>query len=157
MNGSRKELNSFWEYLKVYMRITKLRDVNYNYYSKIEDHSFDNYSIEQFLIVCKLKRMEELGTVNRDVAKTLHEILDMKIDVDKKIGEESIKALYSHSNVSDRLAELHKKSEELSECLKKHNLSIDEFDFNYVIDLMINGENKSKTEKDITVRTKKID
>ena len=152
-----KEFSLFEEYIKVHMRAKKIRNINYKYYSQISTHEYDDCTIEQFLILCKLNRMEELSVINDSVSSKLREILDIKKQVDKMIGEETKKILYIDSYKSNSLPELHKMSEAINNKLKKYHLTMDDISFVDMLDATIKVENNKEYTKDQNVRTKRMD
>lgn len=157
MSNIKKELNSFEEYIKVYMKVIKIKSVNYKYYSKITSHEYDDCTIEQFLILYKLNRMKELGVISDAVSDKLNEILSIKNQIDNLIGKEASKVLYSNSNASNSLEELNKMSETIHNQLKKYHLTTEDLSFADMIDSIIKEENNIIGKEDKNVRVKRID
>ena len=151
-----QEFASFEKSLKIYMKYIKVRDITRNYLSKVTGEDYNTYTIEQFLILYKLNRMEELGVISEKIASDLREILEVKKEVDTLTGKEAKKELYDPSYKSADLQELHKMSETIYTHLKKYHLTIDDISFEDMIDASIK-EKDNKTIKEDNIRVKRMD
>ncbi|MBQ6546681.1 MAG: hypothetical protein IJL74_01630 [Bacilli bacterium] len=157
MSNIKKELTSFEEYIKINMKAIKMRNIKHKYYSEIASHDYDDYTVEEFLTLCKINRMEELGVINESVSSKLKELIDIKMQVDDLIGEEARKVLYYNSSAPNYLKDLHKMSEAINNKLKKYHLTMGDISFVDMLDATIKVENNKEYTKDQNVRTKRID
>ena len=156
MTNIKKEFTSFEKFLKIYMKAFKVRDISRNYISKVAGDNYNEYTIEQFLLLYKLNRMEELGVISKTIANDLKGLLDVKKEVNTTIGEEARKQLYDPSYNSDYLSELHKRSEMIDTELKKYHLTIDDISFEDIIDTIIKEENNITVKED-SIKVKRMD
>ena len=157
MNDIKKEFTSFEKFLKVYTKGIKVRDITRNYISKGIGSEYGNYTIEHFLILYKLSRMEELGVVSEKIANDLKEILDIKTKVGIMIGEEAKKELYIESYKSADLPKLHEMSGIINDHLKNYHLTIDDISLVDMIDAIIKEENNINIKEDNNIKVKRID
>lgn len=155
MTDINKEFASFEQYLKIYMKGIKVRNITRHYFSNMDDYS--NFTIEQFLLLYKLSRMEELGTVNGEIANSLREILDMKMHIGSIIGEEAKKELYDPSYKNDDLQRMRQSLKTINSHLKKYHLTIDDIKFADVFDVYIKSENNEFMQEDNNIRVKRMD
>lgn len=156
MNNIQKEFDSFESWLKIYMKGMKVRSVTRNYLSEASGNNYGNYTIEQFIILYKLNRMEELGVINEDIASNLRELLDMKMHVGSIIGEEAKRALYDPTYQTEDLSKLHKMTEKIDNHLKKYHLTMDDISLKDMIDTSIKEENKESIKDNNNIRIKRI-
>lgn len=156
MSNIKKEFATFEKNLKIYMSFIKVRNITRNYLSETEGNKYNNYTIEQFLLLYKLNRMTEMKVINESVSNKLKELLDIKMQVDNLIGEETRKGLYIESYKSSTLPELHKMEDIINKELKKYHLTIEDINFQEMIDLSIKTENNiTKTENNnVRIKTK---
>jgi len=155
MTDIKKEFDTFEEYLKIHMKVIKVRDITRRFFSDTTDHEYDELTIEQFLVLYKLNRMEELGIIKKDVASYLKELLDMKMHIGTIIGEEAKRKLYDPSYNSNDLEKLHKMSETIDKHLKKYHLTIEDINLNEMLESSIKKE-QSKTVQNNNTRIKRI-
>ena len=157
MSNIKKELTSFEEYIKINMKAIKMRNIKHKYYSEIASHDYDDYTVEEFLTLCKINRMEELGVINESVSSKLKELIDIKMQVDDLIGEEARKVLYYNSSAPNYLKDLHKMSDTIDSKLKKYHLTTDDINFTDMIDSVIKIENNLVPKGNKNIRMKTID
>lgn len=157
MNDIKKEFISFEKFLKIYTKSIKVHSITRNYLTKEDGSEYNDYTIENFLILYKINRMEELGVVSEKIASNLKEILDIKTKVGAMIGEETKKELYIQSYKSPDLPKLHKMAEVINNHLKNYHLTIDDISLVDMIDAGIKEENSITIKKDNNIKIKRID
>lgn len=156
MENIKKEFISFEKYFKIYIKTTKVRDITRNYIST-PTYDYDDYTIEQFLILYKLNRMEEIGIINETIANDLKGILDMKRHVGAIIEEETKKELYVLSYKSTDLPKLHKMVKTIDNHLKKYHLTPDDISFKDMLDASVKAENTEPIKDDNNIKVKKME
>lgn len=153
MNNIEKEFDIFEEGLKVYSKVKKVNSITRRFLSEEE---YGNYTIEQFLVLYKLNRMEKLGVVNQNIASTLKEMLDMKRHVATVIGDEAKRAMYDPAYNATDLSKLHDIDNKINNHLKKYHLTIEDISLKDIVDTSIMIENNELTKEGFA-RTKRID
>lgn len=156
MSNIKKEFTLFEKFLKIYIKSIKVRNITRDYLSKGIGSEYNDYTIEHFLLLYKLNRMEELGIVNKKIASDLKEIIDIKTKVGNMIGEETKKELYIESYKSSDLPKLHKMSGIINKHLKNYRLTIDDISLVDMIDANIKEKNDIVV-KENNVKIKKMD
>lgn len=157
MNDIKKEIYLFEKHLKLYTKSIKVHNITRNYFSKGIGSEYDDYTIEHFLLLYKLSRMEEIGVVSEKIARDLKEIIDIKTKVGTMIGEEAKKELYIESYKSSDLPKLHKMAEAINNHLKNYHLTIDDISLVDMIDLSIKEENNINKKEENNIKIKRID
>ena len=158
MSNIKKEISSFEEYLKIYIKGKKVQNITHKYLSNTNnDKNYDDYTIEHFWALYKLNRMEELGVINERISNELKEILDMKRHINVILGEETRKEFYNPLYKSADLPKLHKSLDTINNHLKKYHLTADDISLTDIIDLSIKIENNLPINESKNIRVKRID
>ncbi len=157
MTDIKKEFTAFEKYLKTYMKGMRVRNITRMYISSADEIDYSNYTIEQFIVLYKLCRMEELGVISREIADNLREILDMKRHIATIIGGEAKRELYEPSYRSVLLPKLHKTIDTIDSHLKEYHLTIDDINLVDMLDASIKDENKPYIKEENNIRVKRMD
>ena len=157
MSDIEKEFNSFERFLKIYIKGMKVRNITRNYLSRPSERGYNDYTIEEFLILYKLSKMEEMGVISDKKATDIKEILDIKRQVDARTIEEAKREMYEETYRSRDLPELNKLSATINNYLKKYHLTIDDMNFTEMIETSIKKENNEKVKEDSNIRIKRKD
>ena len=145
-------------HLKNYCMITDIGEITWliEHYAPVEcSKKFDEYTIEEFLIMYKIGRLFDLGVVSKKEAVKLKELYDLKLLIDSKIGDEHRKEI-DNFNIYEpnktrlsnpRLEELKKKSEQIDNLLVKYHLTPEDFELENIFDNLIKSENYNNSHR----------
>ncbi|MBR3661505.1 MAG: hypothetical protein IKN63_06395 [Bacilli bacterium] len=144
-------------YLKNEMYTKNIRDINFE--SPISNlYAYKNYTIEDFFVFYKIKKLYKLGIINNKIKTLLTEIYDIKLQLQRELGELLYRNLFkSEEDLENKefytitISELDKKIAVIDANLSKYHLLPSEFEFSNAIKTLIKNEHydQNSNEEDL--------
>ena len=132
--------------LKSYFMIKRVGDI-----TSFVEHSapvkctkkFDNYTVEDFLIIYKINRLLELGIISDKKAKLLNDLYNMKLRIREYIADEFYKNLDNFGTIKNNLKidKLNEQLNEINKILIEYHLTLEDFELKNTFDNLIKSEN----------------
>ena len=119
--------------LKSRSEITRIGDViwDHMHFHNVEcTNEYNDYTIEEFLVLFKIKYLENIEKIDKDTAESLEKLFLLKLKLEDKIGELTRRELYEHDKVNEDdvnnvFTELHK----IDNVLEKYGLIFHDDDY----------------------------
>lgn len=119
--------------LKCRGEVMRIGDVIYDHMrSHIVDctDEYNDYTIEEFLVLFKIKYLENIEKIDKDTAESLEKLFLLKLKLEDKLGELTRHELYEKNKVDEEVVnnvfvELHK----IDNVLEKYGLVFEDDDY----------------------------
>ena len=119
--------------LKCRGEVMRIGDVIYDHMrSHIVDctDEYNDYTIEEFLVLFKIKYLENIEKIDKDTAESLEKLFLLKLKLEDKLGELTRHELYEKNKVDEEVVnnvfvELHK----IDNVLEKYGLVLHDDDY----------------------------
>ena len=107
-------------------RVTKIGDIVWeqrNSHNVECTNEYNNYTIEQFLVLFKIKYLNNLAIIDDETKDSLEKLYKMRIELNRRMGELAYKDLYGETKSNHETIEsLYKNLDKIDRVLDKYHL-----------------------------------
>lgn len=154
-----ENMDQILEFLNIYlqsklagMKISEMKWdlLHYSYQESDNIEEYDDFKLEEFIILYKIDRLIDLNIINEKIGKKLKDIFYLKKELENKLL--SLVSIGNFDNNKELINDICKKIKKIDEKLNKYKLINNKLDLKKIIDNNIFDNHKDylyKTKKDI--------
>ncbi len=162
MSGKEKIFELIIDYIKVNLSLKTIGELKHDtngYCAVSVDSKYDKYTLEQFIVLCKIDKLERKRIISSNIANNLRKLYEEKIEINKKIGDFAICQITGKTDGLDReLESLSILRNFVDDVLKQYGLIITNDDyisllFHNVVENDFNEQRKTDITLESAVKT----
>ena len=105
-------------------------------------NEYNNYTVEQFLVLFKIKYLRYLDVINEETYKSLEKLYLMRIELNRRMGEIAYKDLFDEKKKNqNKIQALYTKVLKIDEILNRYHLLINDNDYEMLFFTSIEKDN----------------
>ena len=158
MSGKEKIFGLIVDYIKVNLSLKTIGELKHdiNGYCVVSgDSRYDQYTLEQFIVLCKIDELEKKRIISSNIANNLRKLHEEKIEINKKIGDFAVCQMQNKNDGLDReLESLSILRNFVDDVLKQYGLIITNDDYiSLLFHNVIENNFNEQRKKDITLES----
>ena len=119
--------------LKSKIEVTRISEVLWDCmhsYSVECTHEYNDYTVEEFLVLYKIKYLKSLGIIDNETTESLEDLFSLKQTLENKLGELTRHELYEKGMVDEKAVDnVLLGLEKIEEVLNKYGIVFEEDDY----------------------------